>query len=94
MNVSLTEDIRSVSDLKKHTREIFDQVRQTGRPVVVTVNGRADVVVLDAAVFERKLKALNLSHLLAEAEADIRTGRTRPARAVLKSFKHARKVPG
>jgi prevent-host-death family protein len=94
MSVSLTEDIRSVSDLKKHMREIFDQVRQTGRPVVVTVNGRADVVVLDAAVFEKKLKALNLAHFLAEAEVDIRAGRTRSARTFLKSFKHARKVPG
>jgi prevent-host-death family protein len=92
MTVSITEDIKSASDLKKRMREIFDQLHRTGRPVVVTVNGKPDVVLLDAAVFEKKLKALNLSQLLGEAEEDVRSGRIRSARAFLKSFKHAKKI--
>ncbi len=92
MTVSITEDIKSASDLKKRMREIFDQLHRTGRPVVVTVNGKPDVVLLDSAVFEKKLKALNLSQLLGEAEEDVRSGRIRPARAFLKSFKHAKKI--
>lgn len=92
MTLSMTEDIKSASDLKKHMREVFDHLHQTGRPVVVTVNGRPDVVLLDVAVFEKTLKALNLAHLLAESEEDIRAGRTRPARAFLKSFKRAKKI--
>lgn len=92
MSVSITEDIKTASELKKHMREIFKQLHQTGRPVIVTVNGKPDVVMLDAAVFEKKLKALNLSLLLGQAEEDIRSGRTKPARAFLKSFKHAKKI--
>ena len=92
MTVSITEDIKSASDLKKHMREIFDQLHRTGRPVVVTVNGKPDVVLMDAAVFEKKLKALNLSQLLAEAEEDVHSGRIRPARTFMKSFKHAKKI--
>ena len=92
MTVSITEDIKSASDLKKHMREIFDQLHRTGRPVIVTVNGRPDVVLLDVTVFEKKLKTLNLSQLLAESEDDIRFRRIRPARTFLKSFKHAKKV--
>ena len=92
MAVSLTEDIKTVSDVKKHMREIFDQLHRTGRPIVVSVIGKPDVVLLEAAVFERKLKTLNLSHLLAEAEEDIRAGRMRSARTFLKSFKHAKKI--
>jgi prevent-host-death family protein len=92
MTVSITEDIKSASDLKKHMREIFDQLHRTGRPVVVTVNGKPDVVLLDATIFEKKLKVLNLSQLLAEAEEDIRSGRVRSARTFLKSFKHAQKI--
>ena len=45
MPLSLTEDIRSITDLKRHTREIIDQIHQTGRPVILTVNGRADAVI-------------------------------------------------
>ncbi len=87
MTVSITEDIKSVSELKKKTHEIFEQLHRTGRPIVVTVNGKPDAVLLDAAVFEKKLKTLNLGVLLAEAEADAKEGRTRPARDFLKELK-------
>ena len=56
MSISLAEDIRSVTDLKRHTREILDHIHQTGRPVVLTVNGRADSVIIDAKVYEVDLK--------------------------------------
>lgn len=94
MAVNLIEDIRSVTDLKRHTREILDQVRHTGRPVVLTVNGRADAVLLDAKTYEKHLKVANMARLLADAEADIAAKRTRPMRSFLKEFKHARKIQG
>ena len=45
---------------------LTEDIKSTGRPVVITVNGRPDIVLLDATVFERKLSALNLHALLAE----------------------------
>lgn len=92
MPISLAEDIRSVTDLKRHTREILDHVHQSGRPVVLTVNGRADSVIMDAKVYEKHLKAMNLGRLLSEAEAQVSGGQTRPARAFLKEFKNGRKL--
>lgn len=86
--MSITEDIKSVSDLKKKTNEIFKQLHKTGRPIIVTVNGKPDAVLLDVKVFERKLKALNLGNLLVEAETDVKKKRIRPARDFLK--KHER----
>ena len=70
MGLSLTEDIKSVSEFKKQIRQVFTQLHRTGRPVVITVNGRPDIVLLDATVFERKLSALNLHALLAEGAAE------------------------
>lgn len=93
MSVSITEDIKSVSDLKKKTNEIFRQMHRTGRPIIVTVNGKPDAVLLDVEVFEKKLKALNLGILLAEAETEIKKGRIRPARNFLRELKHSAKVP-
>lgn len=92
MKVSLTEDIKSASELKKEMKSIFNQIKRTGRPVVVTVNGKPDMVVMDVNVFEKNLRIWNLALLLAESEEDIRKGRVRPARAFLKSLKHAKKV--
>ncbi len=89
-----SEDIRSVTDLKRNTREILDHLHATGRPVILTVNGRADSVLLDVRVYEMHLQAGNLARLLAPAEREVEHGRTRPAREFLKEFKRAKKIQG
>ena len=92
MPLSISEDIKTVSDLKKKTNEIFKHIHDTGRPVIVTVNGKPDAVLIDVNVFEKKLKALNLSLLLASAEKDVKEGRTKDARTFLKEFKKSAKI--
>lgn len=94
MTLSLTEDIKTVSELKKGLRAVLDQIRETGRPVVVTVNGKPEAVLIDVETYERKLKVLNLVSLLAEGEEDVRRGRTRSATAFLKEWRRAKKIPG
>ena len=90
--MKLIDDIRSVTELKRKTREILNQVRETGRPVVLTVNGKADAVLMDARTFEKHLSASNAARLLAPAEDDARAGRTRSMRSFLREFKRARKI--
>ena len=91
--ISPSEDIRSVTDLKRNTRNILDHLHATGRPVFLTVNGKADSVLLDVLVYEKHLQAGNLAKLLAPAERDLESGRTRQAKAFLKDFKRAKKIP-
>ena len=90
--MSPSEDIRSVTDLKRHTREILDHLHATGRPVILTVNGRADSVLLDVRVYEKYLRAANLAKLIAPAEQELESGRTRAARDFVKEFKRAQKI--
>ncbi len=90
--ISPSEDIRSITDLKRNTRDILDHLHATGRPVILTVNGKADSVLLDVHVYEKHLQAGNLSRLLAPAELDIESGRTRSARNFVKEFKRAKKI--
>jgi prevent-host-death family protein len=92
MSLNPSEDIRSVTDLKRKTKEILRQIHHTKRPVVLTVNGKADAVLMDTKTYEKHLKAANMARLLARAEEDVAAGRTRPVRSFLKEFKHARKV--
>ena len=87
MNISYKEDILPVSELKKNTRRILEQVRRTQRPVVLTVNGKASSVLIDVESYEKHMKALNLSGLLLESEKDIRDGNIRPVDSFLKEFK-------
>jgi prevent-host-death family protein len=92
--ISPSEDIRSVTDLKRHTREILDHLHASGRPVILTVNGRADSVLLDVKVYEKHIQAGNLARLLAPAEQDVEHGRTRSAREFIKEFKGDREIQG
>jgi PHD/YefM family antitoxin component YafN of YafNO toxin-antitoxin module len=94
LHISPSEDTRSVSDVKLKTRDILDHLHATGRPVILTVNGRVDSVLLDVRVYEKYLQTGNLAKLLAPAEREVESGRTHPARYFLKEFKRANKIQG
>lgn len=66
--------IRPISDLRNKTPEIERICRSSGEPVYVTKNGKAELVVLSAAAYEREQARLELYCKLAEAEEDVRRG--------------------
>jgi prevent-host-death family protein len=92
MAMHISEDIRSLSELQKNASRILEQLRKTGRPIVITVKGKADAVLMDARSYEKYLKAANMARLLAPAEADVAGGRVRSAETFIKEFKNARKI--
>ena len=92
MAISLTEDVKTMSELENQPREIVKQIHETGRPVVITKNGKPDLVILDAASYQRQLKAANLAQRLAEGEADIKAGRTQPYEEFIEEFRRAKKI--
>ena len=46
--VNLREDIHPLTDFKRKTGDFLKKMRKTKRPVVLTVNGKAELVVQDA----------------------------------------------
>ena len=42
-------DIHSLSDFQRNTKEHLQRLKRSGRPEVLTVNGKAEVVVQDDA---------------------------------------------
>src|SRR5467141_3670732 len=56
--LNIGRDIHSLSDFKRKTPEFLDQLERTGEPVVLTINGRAKLVVQDAASYQRMLELL------------------------------------
>jgi hypothetical protein len=49
------QDIRSLTDFQRHTKAHLKRLKATGRPAVLTVNGKAELIVQDAAAFEEML---------------------------------------
>jgi prevent-host-death family protein len=68
--LDISRDIDSLSNFKRNTGEFIQQMKETGQPVVLTIHGKAEVVVQDAKSYQRLLEATER----AEAIAGIRRG--------------------
>ncbi len=74
----LSEDIHSLSEFKRNTSELVEQMEDTGRPVVLTVNGKAKLVVQNAASYQEMLEAVEEAKTL-RALLAAQAGKGRPA---------------
>ena len=92
MPISITEDIRSITDLKRNTNSVLDQIHQTKRPVILTVNGKAEAVLVDAKEYEKICNAFNMLNLLVPAEDDIKEGRYTEAKSFFQEFKRDKEI--
>jgi prevent-host-death family protein len=84
--INLSTDIHSVSDFKRNTSQYMARIKKSGHPLVLTINGRAELVVQDAAGYQRLLELAQRAEMLEflrESRADITAGRTQPAAQAL-----------
>lgn len=81
--------IRPSSDLRNHYSEISKQCREERTPVIITVNGRGDTAVLGLQDYYQMKSELELLRTLAEAEDDVRNGRTAPMQATFDDIRYS-----
>jgi len=55
--MKLTRDIQSLSTFKRDTAKLVRQLKKTGQPLVLTVNGKAELIVQDAESYQKLLEA-------------------------------------
>ena len=55
--LDITKDIQSLTNFRRKSGEFIKQIKKSKRPVVLTVNGKAEVVVQDAEAYQRLLDA-------------------------------------
>ena len=75
MNLKPSEDIVPMSEFRNNLSDCAARVRTSGRPILLTQNGRASYVFMDLAAFEEireKLEKMEAYEdlLAAEGEAD------------------------
>jgi prevent-host-death family protein len=92
--MDLGRDIHSLTDFKKHTPDFLKQLKDTGEPVVLTINGKAELVVQDAASYQKLLDLAEEARVvegIRQGLEDMKAGRT----ISLDGFKeHVRKKHG
>ena len=87
--VDLTRDIESLSNFKRQTAKFVRQMKKTGEPVVLTINGRAELVVQDAESYQQLAnlaEKIDSLEILRRSLEDADAGRTRPMRRAVKSL--------
>lgn len=90
------EDIYSLTEFQRHTKEHMERLKQTGRPEVLTVNGRAELVVQDAASYQKLLDMLDYAEAIEgikEGLASMRRGEGRPAAEVFEHLRVKHQIP-
>lgn len=77
--IHLGQDIQSLSTFKHQTSDLIQKMKETGNPMVLTVNGKAEVVVQDATAYQKLLDTLeHLESLVAiqKGLTDVQKGET------------------
>jgi prevent-host-death family protein len=79
--MNLEQDIRPLTDFKRNTADFIAQLKQSGHPLVLTVNGKAELVVQDAKSYQRLLdlaERLETMQAVKEGIASMKRGEGRP----------------
>jgi PHD/YefM family antitoxin component YafN of YafNO toxin-antitoxin module len=84
------KDIRSLTDFQRNTKTHLKRLKATGRPEVLTVNGKAELIVQDAAAFEDMLDAIRG---IQRGLDEMKKGTGKPFREAFEEIRAKYKIP-
>jgi len=97
--IDLENGIDSLTNFKRQTADYLRQLHSSGEPLVLTVNGKAEVVVQDAGAYQRLVERAARADreesvaAIREGLADAEAGRVKPARKALKTLARKFGIP-
>ena len=90
------ENIHSLSDFQRNAKDHIDRLKETGAPEVLTVNGKAELVVLSATAFQDMADRLDEAEAITGIKrglAEAKAGKGRPAREALEAIRKKHRIP-
>jgi len=94
--LDITKDIQSLTTFRRRSGDFMKQLKKNKRPVILTVNGKAEAVVQDAESYQRLLDIAaraDVNEAIRQGLDDIDHGRTRPAKAVFDEIRAKYGIP-
>lgn len=78
--------VMPITDMQRNISRVAKECHETGRPIYLTKNGKASLVVMDAAAFDERYEVLEglrsheerVQRAIARGYDDLMSGRTRP----------------
>jgi len=82
----LPTDIHTLDSFRRQSKEHVDRLKDSGRPEVLTVNGKPAVVVQDASAYQAQMEKLQVLEALAESVRQAESGRLKEARPAIRAL--------
>ena len=92
--IDITQDIQPLTTFRNNSVKMMKQLKKTGRPIVLTVNGKSEAIVQSAEAYQRLLDIAaegSVEEAIRQGREDVVAGRTYPANEV---FAEMRKKHG
>jgi prevent-host-death family protein len=81
--IDVTQDIHSLTTFKRNSSGLMRRMKKTGRPLVLTIKGKAEAVLLDAATYQEVADHLDAVASIRRGLSQARKGEGRLADDVL-----------
>jgi prevent-host-death family protein len=94
--INIAKDIQSLTTFRRKSGQFLKQIKKTKRPIVLTVNGKAEAIVQDAEEYQRLLDIAargDVYEAIRQGLDDIAHGRTRPAKEVFAEMRRRYRIP-
>jgi prevent-host-death family protein len=88
--LDISKDIHSLTAFRRNSGQFMKRLKKTKRPVILTVNGKAEAVVQDAESYQRLLDIAAQSDVfeaIRQAKDDVAHNRTRSAQVVFRTLR-------
>ncbi len=89
-------DIRSLTDFQRNAREYVKRIKETKNPVVLTINGKAELIVQDAESYQKMLDRIERAEaveVIRKGIDEFERGEGRPAREALEELRQKYGIP-
>lgn len=95
--LDITKDIQSLTTFRRRSGDFMKPLKKSKRPVVLTVQGKAEAVVQDAEAYQRLLDIAahaDANEGIRQGLEQARQGRGRDAEDFFAEFEAANAIPG
>ncbi len=73
-SIDISQDLESLTNFKRDSSGVMKQIRKTGRPVALTVNGKAKAILMDPAAFQYMVDSLRSFGAIGRGLAEAKRG--------------------
>ncbi len=94
--LDIIKDIQSLTTFRRRSGDVMKQLKESKRPVVLTVKGKAVAVVQDAEAYQRLLDIAaraDSEEGIRQGLDDVAHGRTQPAKEVFDEIRRKHGIP-